>query len=95
MDQLDLFNLSPVPSADMIPFPFKRRYGDARSAAAALLERSDDAARQKYWRGKISRMAAQMRKAGVADDQIERELDGFKVLVQRILDAQPADRAHR
>jgi hypothetical protein len=31
----------------------------------------------------------------VADDQIERELDGFKVLVQRILDAQPADRAHR
>lgn len=97
-DQLDLFSGQPKSepsSADMIPFPCKHRVGKARRVAEVILSQPTDKASASYWRSIIGTMDRQMRKAGVADDRIERELDAFKALVQRILDAQPADQVQR
>lgn len=97
-DQLDLFRSSPKLGVQgdkmdsghrdqfqVIPFPCKRRLGKARRAAEVLLKKKTDKARDAYWRDITGTIEWQMKRMGISDDIIQREVSGFYDLVSAVL----------
>ena len=92
MKQLDLFDWIPsstsetimtplsvgAPSggATIICFPQDRNVGKARHVAALILKR-EGAERDSYWRQVCNRLAGTMSKAGIDDDEIDRQLSAL------------------
>ncbi len=80
-----LFRWSP-PTADVVPFPCRRRIGRIRRMADLLIAASTDRARNARWRQTTDAMAEQMMRAGFDADCIAAELEAFHDAVQREID---------
>ena len=90
-DQFDLFEHNsdgpPSPAAaEVIPFPCSKRLGKARKAATIIFNKKTDKMAQAYWKDLISKMAARMRRDGIDENRIEREIASFGTLVRSVLD---------
>lgn len=77
---------------DVVPFPAARRVGKVRRTVEVLLSKSGKGA-DHYWRQIVEGMKTQMTAAGIAQEQVDRELSAFAATVFDAVDAgRPADR---
>lgn len=91
MKQLDLFDSPPKPSGDgvpsavgappsgatVIPFPQQRNIGRARHVAQKLVAR-EGKSKQSYWRRSCADLASMLSRAGLNQQDVERQLSAFR-----------------
>ena len=75
------------PSAEVIPFPCRKRVGKIRRTVQMVTAGSAKS-RDAYWRRAIADMAGQMKRAGIPNARIEIELASFEAEVSRLVEGQ-------
>ncbi|SDP46084.1 hypothetical protein SAMN05428967_2222 [Phyllobacterium sp. YR620] len=77
---LPLFTWQP-PVCSVIPFPVQRRIGEIRKAAQSIAGAKSDRDGDFKWNRALGAFHQRMKKAGLPADVIEREINGFHILV--------------
>lgn len=85
--QIDMFK------AEVVVFPCDRRWLEVQQAARFLnIVHGPDA--DKWWKKRVSRVAAPLRAAGVSEEEIRRQVLAFQQAVQSELQALCNQSAH-
>lgn len=79
--------------AAVVPFPLDRDVGRVRHVAKLYLSKTSEKAQRAYWgRSVCDRLRETMRKIGIPDDEIARQIEAFRLAVSyemtRIADGQ-------
>lgn len=77
--QLDLLDWKP--SVEVIPFPTGRRIGKVRSFVNLYLTRKTESGRKQLWRATLATLIHQMRRTGIDDVVIVKQLEAFEAAV--------------
>ncbi|WP_018688710.1 DUF6074 family protein [Ahrensia kielensis] len=81
---LPLFNW--IPPVKIIPFPASKQIGKARHVARLFMNKTTERAQASYWEQTETSIRKRLEKIGLADDEIERQVQSFTATVQREVD---------
>src|SRR5688500_13982871 len=72
-------NRQPIerPSSVVVAFPMERAVGKARHVAATYQRRTTARSRDRYWLDTCETMATMLRRCGLDEEQVNRQLSAF------------------